>query len=147
MALSIRERVLAAAKTALAGITGIPGLTVDRDRRDPVEDFPAIVLQDGGQVVTARVVGAELVTQRADIELYSRAAASGTEINALHAAAKAALLADVTLGGLATDIREIETTPAEADIGDTDRPYRAAVLQMEIDFWTTEADPTVQGPA
>lgn len=139
-----RELALAGALAALQNITGIAGLVVERNRRDPVEDYPSIVLRDGGHSIERETITQERIDLRIEVELYARAGAGediGSKLSELYGAAKAALVADPSLGGVAFQSLEngmsdptIDTTDAAAVVG-------GAVVSFVIEVWAASNSP------
>lgn len=144
MPTSKRELALAAALTKLQTITGIPGLVVERNRRDSVEDFPSLVLRDGGHAINAEAMGYDLMTIEVDLEIRVAAAPAqnyGTVINEIAAAAKVALLTDQSLSGTASEVRETGMSEPTLDLTDSSVVHAAAVVGYEIDVWSATDSP------
>ncbi|BBK44126.1 hypothetical protein STVA_41460 [Allostella vacuolata] len=149
-----RERILLAIETRLAAIaTSVPGLTVERDREEPVEtkDMPRLVVTELGEVLQGDLTGEDGWTLTLAVAGYvrgatgandaARAKAAAAAANDLRARAQAALRADVTLGGLARDLRpaaEAEAFPLLIDCAD---PAKAFATPWEVDYATEEGDP------
>jgi hypothetical protein len=142
---SVREQIIAALVTALEGITGFTGLTVERDRDTEVSRFPTLVVLAGNQ--TADAGSGNLVTEyRMTVAVagFTKPAASSDPAtkaaHALYAAAVKAALADPTLGGLCVDITEGETqfgldsVEGHARLGSFE-------TQFEILFFAATGDP------
>lgn len=153
MALTIRERVLADVFTTLQAIaTGgtIPALTiaqVERNRRDPVTSFPAIVLRDGGhERADEDVTYAARRLMRLDVEIYVKSTQPGTDLNALYGAVYNALRADFSRGGIAIDTRETDFTDPLFDTSDADAIYAHAAIGWQVEFWQGEKDATLVAP-
>lgn len=149
MALTIRERVLAHVLTTLQAIV-FPGLAlaqIERNRRDPVAVFPAIVLRDGGH---ARAEDDTTYSARRllrlDVELYVRSSTPGEDLNALYGAVYNALVADVTRGGIAVDTRETDFTDPLFDASDADAIHAQAAVGWQIEFWQSETDASALAP-
>lgn len=143
MTTTIREQVFAAIKTALDKVVGV---TVFRNRDDELaaSEMPALVLLDGGHDVVDLSSGETNYTARFSVELYATAAtdaALGAALTALWGAAVVALRADVTLGGLAVDCREVGLSDPQVLREGQGAPFAAAVLEGEVDFATAEGDP------
>lgn len=135
-----RELAIAAALAKLEAIVGIAGLSVERNRRDAVEDFPAIVLRDGGHQVNRETMAYDLTTLQVEVELYVRASAAqdyGTLLNELYGAAKDAMLADQTLAGTVQEVRETGMSEPDVDTTDSSTVNAAASVGFEIDVWGT----------
>lgn len=144
MPTSKRELALAAALAKLQAITGIAGLVVERNRRDGVEDFPSLVLRDGGHSINAEAIAYDLTTIEVEVEIRVKAAAGanyGTLINEIYAAAKEALLSDQSLAGTAHEVRETGMSQPSLDQTDSSVVHAAAVVGFEIDVWATRNSP------
>ena len=146
MPTSIREQVLAAVAARLGTIGGV---TVERNRVEPVTAFPALVMIDGGHTVTEENAGLKLYASRFDVEGYvqtTTAAELGPSLSDLYAKTVAALMADRTLGGVAIDVREGELRDPEIDRTPGHAPHAAFSLAFEVDYTTRPADPYQPGP-
>jgi hypothetical protein len=146
--LPVVERVLQAVEARLAAIITVPGLDTDRNRQDPVEKDRMLVLQDGDQehdedqtifVQSFRTIAIEgfvKVDAKADL---------GPALNVLWAEMVKALTGDVTLGGLAGDIKlgEYISNMAPTD----DHRWTAEFSQkFTIHFTTAQGDPYSLAP-
>lgn len=148
MTLSIREQVLVAFQAQLATITDITNLTVERNRVAVVNEFPKLVMRDGGHEVTEENSGLMGYRMTVDVEgyvAYDKNSNPGTDINALYSAVVETALADRTLGQLAVDITEsgldiaIDNLPGNS-------PYAAFNTTFQIEFYTTPGDPYSLAP-
>ena len=140
MALSIRERCLAAVATALADVA----TTVARntDRAFSPDELPAAVVFDGPHAAAETFTGVASFSLDVGIELLVSGEAGGTALNALYADTVAALLADRTLGGVAVDLREVDLGEPEHLTGARAVEIVSATLRVEVLFETAEADRT-----
>ena len=148
MTLSIREQILSAFLTKLSAITGIAGLTVERNRAAAVQEFPKLVMRDGGHEVTEENTGMMHYRMMVDEEGYVLSSADsnlGADINALYSATLTAALADRTLGDLAGDLTET-SMDIELDRLEGNAPCAAFNLGFAIDFYTTPGNPTSLAP-
>lgn len=140
-----RETVLAAAYTRLAAISSVSGLTVARNRAENLDAFPAIVMRDGGHQVSNEVAGYDLVTIAIEVELYARTASTSTNVgsllNELYGAAKTALQADRTFGGVIYDVVETGMTDPAFDTSDASRTSASAVVSFDLQVWTPRDNP------
>lgn len=146
MSTSIREQVLAAVEARLSNIIGV---TVERNRVEPVTVFPSLVLVDGGHTVSDENTGLKLYALRLDVEGYVQAETAdelGPALSDLYAKAITALMADRTLGGVAIDVREGELRDPEIDRTQGHGPHSAFSLAFEVDYATDPADPYQLGP-
>lgn len=140
-----RERVLAAAASALDGV-GVAGLVVERERLAEIADdeMPRMVLREGAEEPRADFTGEDAWTLNFEVEGYTAATdQTGADQAGRHLRAKAlqALLADVTLGGLARDLRPGgEPPPVRLSIV-AEVPTYAFVLTFAVDYATAEGDP------
>lgn len=134
-----REQVVAAIKTALDGITGIVGLTVERDRDEHVEeaDLPKLALFEGDESLAPDFSGEDGFELQVDIEGYAALA----DLAVLRASVDAAIFADRTLGGLARDIDvAAEAGPQRLDM-DSAAPTKSFVRSYRVLYATVEGDP------
>jgi hypothetical protein len=146
MPTSIREQILAA---FLVRLQTIANVTVERNRVEPVEVFPSLLMIDGGQSVTEENAGFKFHALRVDIEGYVGAATSlqlGPALSDLHGQTVLALMADRTLGDLAIDLREGELRDPEIDRTQGHRPFAAFSLAFEVDYFTDPSDPYQPAP-
>src|SRR5690606_33033541 len=119
MAATCREQIVAAVVARLEVITGVPGLAVERDREQPITaaELPRLIVYEGAEDPVALFLGEDCF----DLRLVIEGGAAG-ETASLAASASAllrgkveqAILADVTLGGLARDIQSDGEEPPEA---------------------------------
>ena len=146
MPISIREQILAA---FLVRLKTIANVTVERNRAEPVEAFPSLLMIDGGQSVTEENAGIKLHALRLDVEGYvsaAKAADLGPALSDLYGQTVLALMADRTLGDLAIDVREGELRDPEIDRTQGHRPIAAFSLAFEIDYFTDPNDPYEPAP-
>ena len=146
MPTSIREQILAAFFVRLQTIANV---TVERNRVEPVETFPVLLMIDGGQTVTEENAGIKLHALRVEVEGYVGAATAadlGPPLSDLHGQTVLALMADRTLGDLAIDLREGELRDPEIDRTQGHRPFAAFSLAFEIDYFTDPSDPYQPAP-
>ena len=145
MATSVRELALAGLKTALDGITGVPGLEVFRNEDAPIVSLPALnqVDADGSQRVIDRAAGVTVYGADVIIEGYVAAgvpAETGPALSDLYAnAVQAAKGAE----GSVAEIFEI----LEGDVDATlivekgTKPHAFFRLTVEVRFSTVAGDP------
>jgi hypothetical protein len=146
MPVSIREQILSA---FLVRLQTIGNVTVERNRVEPVEAFPSLLMIDGGQTVVEENAGIKLHTLRVEVEGYVNAATAaelGPALSDLHGQTVLALMADRTLGDLAIDLREGELRDPEIDRTQGHRPFAAFSLAFEIDYFTDPNDPYQPAP-
>ena len=149
MATARRETVLAALKTALDGITSVTGLSVERNRRawvDGDKDLaagPKLVLHDGDQDPIDEIAEHKMYRASPLIEGFARgadAAAAMPDLEALYAAAVAAIEGDAGFQAAAFIVR-----PGEMEPGlDAEAGHRAVVgfgFTVRLDYLTAIADP------
>lgn len=146
MTTPVREQVLAALKTALAGISTISGLTVRRNVDDPVVVPPALVIAEATTDLAPQIQGEDRYTLQVGVFGYLGAATDsdlGTRISALHAAVCRAALADRRLGGVCDDIAEDPGALAEIDWDHEagHRPDAAMRTAFVIQFRTRPGNP------
>ena len=142
--LAIRERLLAAVKTALEGIGGY------QVRRNPTravefEDLPAIDLYDGGHVHDARP-GISVYQLIFTVELYVAGSAREAALSTALVAVDQALFADPTFGDLALDIDREDIGDQEDLREDGTPPVAALRVDYVIDFWTRPGLAAALGP-
>ncbi len=143
----VRERILAAIAARLAAIATIDGLAVERNRDEPVERFPSLIVIDGPQVPNDGNSGVTFYEMTVDIEGHVRAGTAaevGAALTRLYAAAWRAIAAEVGLGGLATDIAE---GPLSLDDrrGSGGTPQGAFNLEITVTYQTAAGDPFALG--
>ena len=146
MPVCIREQVLAAFEARLSTIAGV---TVERNRVEPVTAFPVLVMIDGGQTPSEENSGLKLYALRVDVEGYVQAGTAaelGPALSDLYAQAVKALMADRTLGGLAIDVREGEMRDPEIDRTQGHGPFAAFSLGFVVDHLTDPNDPYQPAP-
>lgn len=142
---SVREQILAAAKTLLDGIAG---WTFSRNRTARVVAYPSGVLVDGGQRADDQTLGLTRYSMDFTVEGYVQAATDdeiGPAVSAGIALIVAALMGDPQLGGLAVDLHEGETS-VEFDRGEGKAPIGQFAIGFTVEFFTREADPLTAGP-
>ncbi len=152
MAETVRELILIGIKAAIEAIPA--GYPIERNPDNELEPeaLPGLALLDGGQVVVARASGQTDYTGRATLVIYvARGADEGAVLNVVYGDVIAALMADITLGGLTawireTEIGEIVVIDEVAPGVKLDQAFIAAPLELEFDFATAEDDPTVKMP-
>ena len=143
MAETRREKVLAAVKTALEGMSGV---NVYRNRAADVlpGEMPAVVQLDGGHEVVPRNTGETPYTLEFTVQGYATAAdddALTAAVDGLYGEVVAALVADPTLGGIASDVREVAMSAPEFLREDQEAPFAAFAVDFEVDFETAETSP------
>ena len=145
-----REQILAAVAVALATITSVAGLAVERDRADdqPLQDdeLPRLIVYDDGDAEDPLFTGERDFTITVAVEGY---ASGATPLLAQQAAAilraevDRVLLADPPLGGLARDVRiGAEPEPGRLELAGAD-PVESFARAIEIDYATAELDPEI----
>jgi hypothetical protein len=146
MPISIREQILTA---FLIRLQTIANVNVERNRVEPVEAFPSLVMIDGGQSTTEENAGFKLHSLRVEVEGYvsaTTAADLGPALNDLHGQVVLALMADRTLGDLAIDLREGELRDPEIDRIQGHSPHAAFSLPFVVDYFTDPSDPYQLAP-
>jgi hypothetical protein len=142
MTLPLREQIIGAFADSLAAITGITGLSIERNRSAAVEQYPSLLIYDADEnfiydnpyftKVTMTVIALGLVQSTSDSLI-------GENINQLYGKTIMAAMADTTLGNLCIDIRitqsnfEFEDNPA--------RPQASFRAEFDIDYWLNPKDP------
>ena len=128
-----------------AKVGTVAGLAVVVEPSDPVplEDLPAVAIWPGAFDLREQVVGSDSWTWQFALTLTLRADSSAALAGLRHAKLAelmATLLADPTLGGVASDVRWLGgEQPANVDEGS----YATEIdLAVEVDFATPERDPT-----
>jgi hypothetical protein len=144
-----RELVLAAISAALATITGVAGVTVERNRAAPVDGDkdldggPMLVLSDGDQVVADELAAFKLYRATPSIDAYVRGADAGAAsvtLEALYAEVVTVLETDAALAALVLRVRAGEMEPGL----DLEAGHRAVVgfgIRPSIEYETERADP------
>ena len=146
MPTSIREQILAA---FLVRLQTIANVAVERNRVEPVETFPFLLMIDGGQSVTEENAGLKLHALRVEVDGYvggATAAELGPALSDLYGQTVLTLMDDRTLGNLAIDLREGELRDPEIDRTQGHRPFAAFSLAFEIDYFTDPSDPYQPAP-
>lgn len=136
---TVREQVMAAVMTAL-GELGVAELEL-MPSADPVV-FPALHVFDGGQDASPSEPAATRYELALTLEGYMEqagGAAAYATLNALYAAAVAALMAEPPLGGLAETIDEGGLRISVAPLAS--RPRLGFSLDMTITFPARRDDP------
>lgn len=137
-----RETVLAKVQTVLAGMAGV---TVDRNVDTEIDpaDMPAAVQFDGGHVVVPRESGETAYTANFSVQgsvTGANRAAVTAAVDTLYGQIVTALVADPTLGGLVSDVRETAMSDPEF-LTDAEAPFAEFAVDFEVDFETAEHDP------
>lgn len=143
-----REQIMAAVESAIGAISGITGFsssTVERERARPVTALPFACVFEGDEgPAEDEFTGSRAYTLLVDVELYVTGAtpkAAAQALSALRAKADMALLADVTLGGKARDIRVVDEPPPVRNVVDGHPNHRATARRFAIDYAHLENDP------
>lgn len=151
MALSIREKILAAFFVKLDGIAGLTAYR-NRDRKVSEDKHPAVVQRDGG-LSRAPYDGVNIitVTLRIDVEVYVTATtdeALGAAISDAYAKVTAGMLDDSTLGGLTTDLVEAEDIMSDPLISNdqSGKPHAAFNMGFNAIFQLNPTDPYTPAP-
>lgn len=148
MPATIREQILTNLLAALQTLA--PGVTVwDHETRQPTpEDMPVVNLLGGDHRPGDRATGLTLYQLDVDLDCWVTAAdgaALKTAIAAIYGAALAAASADVTLGGVATDLREQECI-VSYDTQEGHQPLANVTLSLVVDYGQREGDPYTPAP-
>ena len=149
MSIVRREVVLAALEAALVAISSVSGLTVERNRRAPVDGDrelaagPMLVLHDGDQETVEEISELKRHVAWPLIEGFQRGidtASAMTSLEALYNAAVEAIEGDATLQTAAFMVR-----PGEMEAGlDAEAGHRAVVgfgFNPSIEYHVKPADP------
>lgn len=143
----IREQIVAAALQRLTA-AGIPGATVERNRRSAVDadtlTGPLLNLIEAGH--TSDAVGGNDVAYEMQLILDMTVPAPtddlvGPTLNALYARVMACLSADYTLGGLCSDVRERGFDVRILATSESAKPVAECSLDLLVAFRTTDGDP------
>jgi hypothetical protein len=145
---SCREQVLAAFAARLAAITAVPGLTVERERADPVatDALPFLGVYDDGAAEPPDFSGERDYTLTVTVEGYragATALAARQNADELGGLVAKALFGDVTLGGLARDLRPSPDPSPPRTPWDFPSHVGSFVASYEVDYATSETDPFV----
>ena len=147
MADTCRERIVAAVAAQLAAIDGVTGLTVERDGVDAIEDaaLPLLMVYDRDETPVDMYLGEDAFELQVEIEGVAEgdtAAAAAAALGTLRGRVEAALLADITLGGLARDLRpDAEPAPEPLSFDQASRPTKGFARTYVITYATREGDP------
>jgi hypothetical protein len=147
MGRSVREQLLLAVAATLHAPAQALGATLHRSPTAPIarEQCPALVLFPENEAVVERAndrVTRELSLRITALTRAVPPASPETQSDLLIVAAHAALMADVTLGGLALGLKEIET---EWDIEDADAVAAAVSVRYRITYRTLAGDLSALG--
>jgi hypothetical protein len=148
MADTIVERIHAAIAAKLAEIIGV---VVERNRDTGFQEFGSkgsLNLIEGDQSPDFETTQVSKYFVRPSVEGYVQKATPaelGPALNALYGLVLAKLWEDRTLGGLAIDVREGERA-VQIGARVNQRPVMGFQLELEVEFWTAEGDPTALAP-
>ena len=146
MAETIREQILVAVE---ALVTGLPGVTAERNRDTAVTKFPSIIILEAGHDEPTYLSGLISYVMVIQLEMFatgSTGKAAGSALNALYGDVVVALTTDQTLGGLVVDMTE--GAFEEIDIGQAagQGATIAGNLQWITTYWTPVGDPFTVAP-
>lgn len=146
MPVPCRERIIAAVVARLASITGIAGLTVERERRVPVTsaELPFLAVYEGPSALQSDFSGEQAVTLTVSIEGLAggvSAPAAREAAGLLRAHAEAALFAEITLGGIVRDLRPSDEPPPPMLDDEIGEEAAAFAFAIDVDFAIREGDP------
>lgn len=142
-----RERVLAAFDAALQTVPGITSDQVDRNRTDGVnlqKETPRLIQMDGGHEVTESQTGEDEYRLSIDVDIYATAATDrelGAALNLLWGNVVQTVQADLSLGGLVRDIRQVDMSDPEVLKESGAPPAITAQVSFDVFFATAERDP------
>lgn len=153
----VRELAVRALIERIKGID-FPGLTperVERERQTDVKraEFPLIVVREGEEAPERLYTGSDTRSLVIDVEAYVASALRGNDGREdvagtaadIRARIDAIIMEDVTLGGIACDIRPIDT-PREPMLDHQDNPNgRAVIRTFQLWYSTPEGDPYTVG--
>ena len=139
---SVRERILLAVMAAVRVPAQACGATLHRTSAVAIarEQCPALVVAPESDAIASRANGRVIRELTVRMTALARAVpptAPETAADALLAAAHAALMADVNLGGLALGIHELD---CEWDVEDADAVAAAIPARYRITYRTLAAD-------
>jgi hypothetical protein len=137
-----REQVAVNAKAAL---TAISGLTVERNRRDPIhaeDDLNRAILFEGDEMPENVFCGQDgyRLPFLVQVALPGSGEEAATAANVLRAKIVKGLCADRTLGGKTSDLQIIEPGDWIGVDVDVDN-YEGFFLAFEVRYATVEGDP------
>ncbi len=141
-----REQIAVAVKAVLAGITGVTGLAVERDRVSALEadDLPRLILYEAEEAGESAFTGEDGYLLSVDIEGFAGGAAEDAAASALatlRAKVDQAMLADQTLGGLIRTMslgEEPEDSRLELA---SSAPAKWFTRSFVLEYATAEGDP------
>ena len=141
--MSQREAALAAFFSAISGIAGV---TVERNRDRPPEvgELPFLVQFDGGHVVARPETETDNYTLTVEVEITVTAAtpaALGPALNTLWADLVKAATASPTLGDVVQEVRHRSLGDPEVLQDENEIPVMSATASFDVDFATLEDDP------
>jgi len=139
----IRQQIRDAAETALAGGT-VPASRIYKQRVHPVKDgeLPMWRIFTPSESASPQEMGSPREVQRLVrlvLEVHTSGPNAENTADDLAAEAEAALAADLTLGGVAQDLR-LSTTDIEVS-GEGRKALALASLVFEVEALTTDQDP------
>lgn len=139
-----RERIAVAILAALTA--GCAPVAVERNRRTAVEadEAPKIVMFDLGHQADTLNIGLIDYSMAIEVEgtvTTSSDATLGTAVNALYVQILASL-ADYTLGGLCSGLRETGLDVRIISEDESSKPLATFTVSFEVDFQTPDGDPT-----
>lgn len=138
MSTPCHEQLAAAAKAALDTIAGVTGLIVSDNATRPVETLPHIELRLGDESPDDVFTGE--LGWRLEIAVTCLAK-DRAGLALLRAKVQQALLADLTLGGLARDLRPAGEGQPIIDDDEGHPPAIVTELRFGIHYATLETDP------
>jgi hypothetical protein len=148
---AIRELVHANLKALMETLVpDVPGLTVWRNRRAPLEAAPAIAVEDGPQQTNVDQVGFKFHTAQPTIEGYCTAPTDeeiGPVYNDLYRRIVNKVEADPTLGGAAVDCREAGLDLEIVKAAASKQAECFFAVKFDIDYTTAQGDAGAPGPA
>ncbi len=143
---SIREQALAAIAIKLDAIAAY-GFKRNPDRPIEAADVPIIVQLDGAsRMAPVQFTGSSRYLGKVAIEIYVKATPLGPTVNAGAREVVKALLADITLGGVVVDLREVSAGATEILSEQGSGSFALAAIAFEFDYWTAETDPELPAP-
>ena len=154
MADSIREKIMANIKTALAAITTVNGYVNNitnvqrwKQNGNSIATVPAIIINGGPEDNKDDRFPLTTCMMTIFVDLYIREAESSTSdtdtvLNSLLQDIKKAVKVDITRGGNAVDTTFKSIVPFETIEG---QAFAGLIIEVEVEYRHQQTDPTVAG--
>lgn len=133
-ALQIRDKIITLLTTpALTGI-GSGGVSVDPDYAFEAGDLPAVAVYLGDETIERALIGADDRTLNVTVRIISKGSDAFANGDAVLVQVHNRIVTDLTLGGLALDVRQ-QGTRRSRDVLEV--PVAIAEIDYAVDYRTT----------